>query len=111
MLHYDAKVLEKKPRKTRSDKGKQQPPRGGAGTRISLLSLLRFRHGGEREATEEVRAAMEQVEKTGVMPWLQGASIETQSADASGICQACVMRAIPAHTQPIPIHFYGFARA
>ena len=48
---------------------------------------MRFRHGGEREATAAVRAAMADAEFTGVMPWLRDATVESPQADET--CQSC----------------------
>ena len=59
------------PRKTRSDAGVPKGPRGTTGGvgRIGALSLMRFRHGIERQVPESLRAEVLKAEMAGYDPW------------------------------------------
>lgn len=64
------------PRPPRKDKGVPRGPRGpralkgDVASRIGRLSLLRFRHGNDRQVSAATRAAVAAATSTGIAPWL-----------------------------------------
>ena len=61
-----------KPRKPRADKGVPRGPRAIKGTKayqIGHLSLLRFRHGRERQVSQRTLDAVREAQGAGVEPW------------------------------------------
>ena len=61
-----------KPRKPRADKGVPRGPRALKGTKayqIGHLSLLRFRHGRERQVSQRTLDAVREAQGAGVEPW------------------------------------------
>ena len=61
-----------KPRKPRADKGVPRGPRALKGTtayQIGHLSLLRFRHGHERQVSQRTLDAVREAQGAGVEPW------------------------------------------
>ena len=72
-----------KPRKPRADKGVPRGPRALKGTKayqIGHLSLLRFRHGRERQVSQRTLDAVREAQGAGVEPWNTADSQGSQRA-------------------------------
>ena len=76
-----------KPRKPRADKGVPRGPRALKGTtayQIGHPSLLRFRHGHERQVSQRTLDAVREAQGAGVEPWNTADSQGSQRAPRKG---------------------------